>query len=590
MLKYAGWDGIVLEGKADTPVWIDIRDNDVQIRECKPLSLWGKSTWDCQKTIWDYVAGGRAYGDWFDPGEQSGGRTTQRPAVLAIGPAGENMSRVACLIHDASNAAGQGGFGAVWGSKNLKAVSVIGTGSIHINDPKALIEAWLWLKRNYAFDLDNLESLRELSDYRTEFHGAPRPGLNWEQRPKSGQRPQACVGCHSGCRARYESGLGNEASCATTSFYSAAKTLEIQCRASDLLNLFGINAFEALLGIDYIQKLSRMEVLGPGKKIPCTLDFDDYGSLEFVDQFLKSIAFRQGEFGNDIAEGFVRAADKWGRLEGDDGDLKTGLLEFSYWGLPEHGYDPRANLEWGYSSILGDRDVNEHGFTKLYKDPTFSMGEKTSPNATAEEAVRIYTDKMVPFQGDRQMLDFSTKNMYSEHIAKLVAWQRHYTRFWKQSVLFCDWRWPDFLNIYVPDKVGSTGEAEPKFFNAVTGRKLSFLDGIEIGTKIWNLDHAIWTLQGRHRDMVHFADYLYSEPFERGFPYLLPGKENGKWAYIDTRGRSINKEKFEGFKTKFYELEGWDPTTGYPKRCTLESLDLGFVAHELERQNKMGKE
>jgi aldehyde:ferredoxin oxidoreductase len=113
MLKFAGWDGIVLEGKADTPVWIDIRDNDVQIRECKSLSLWGKSTWDCQKIIWDYVAGGRVYGDWFNPEEQSGGRTTQRPAVLAIGPAGENMSRLACLIHDASNAAGQGGFGAL---------------------------------------------------------------------------------------------------------------------------------------------------------------------------------------------------------------------------------------------------------------------------------------------------------------------------------------------------------------------------------------------------------------------------------------------------------------------------------------------
>ena len=93
------------------------------------------------------------------------------------------------------------------------------------------------------------------------------------------------------------------------------------------------------------------------------------------------------------------------------------------------------------------------------------------------------------------MLDFSTENMYSEHIAKLVTWHRYYTRFWKQSVQFCDWRWPDFLNLYGPGKVGSTGIAEPKFLNAVTGKNFSFLDGIELGRKIWNLDHAIWTLQ-----------------------------------------------------------------------------------------------
>ena len=155
MIKYAGWDGIVLEGKADNPVWIDIRDDNVQIRDCSLLSLWGKDTWDCQKTIWDYVAGSKGYGSWINPRGTSGGQTAQRPAVLAIGPAGENLSRLACLIHDAGNGSGQGGFGGVWGSKNLKAISVIGTGSISIHDPKALMQARLWQKENYAFDLEN---------------------------------------------------------------------------------------------------------------------------------------------------------------------------------------------------------------------------------------------------------------------------------------------------------------------------------------------------------------------------------------------------------------------------------------------------
>jgi aldehyde:ferredoxin oxidoreductase len=189
------------------------------------------------------------------------------------------------------------------------------------------------------------------------------------------------------------------------------------------------------------------------------------------------------------------------------------------------------------------------------------------------------------------MLDYSTENMYSEHIAKLVAWHRHYTRFWKQSVLYCDWRWPDFVNFQAPDKIGSTGEAEPKFFNIVTGKKLSFLEGIEIGRKIWNLDHAIWTLQGRHRDMVHFADYIYTKPASpvlRRPKHMLPGKVNGKWTYFEALGRHMDKEKFEGFKSRFYELEGWETATGYPRRSTLEALDLGYVADVLEKKDRLG--
>ena len=103
------------------------------------------------------MAGDGKYGDWINPAGDDGDRTTQRPAVVTIGPAGENLSRLACLIHDASNAAGQGGFGAVLGSKNLKAISVIGTGQVKIHDPKALMETRLWQKKNYAFDLENLK-------------------------------------------------------------------------------------------------------------------------------------------------------------------------------------------------------------------------------------------------------------------------------------------------------------------------------------------------------------------------------------------------------------------------------------------------
>jgi len=88
--------------------------------------------------------------------------------------------------------------------------------------------------------------------------------------------------------------------------------------------------------------------------------------------------------------------------------------------------------------------------------------------------------------------------------------------------------------------------------------------------------------------MVHFADYIYSVP--SGEEYLMPGRENGQWTYINAAGRCIDREKFEEFKTRFYNLSGWDPATGYPTRSTLESLGLGYVADELEKNGMLGEE
>jgi aldehyde:ferredoxin oxidoreductase len=589
MLKFAGWDGIAIEGAADTPVWIDIRDGEVTIRDCRDLSLWGRDAWDSQETICDYIAGSGSYDTWVSPDTTSDARSTQRPAVLAIGPAGENLSRMAVLQHGASNTSGQGGFGAVWGSKKLKALSVMGTGNIRIADPKALIKARIEQVSQYAFDHDNPRDALTPN----LFQSAPGQATTWEILPKfkhsSGQRPQACIGCHSGCRRRYESGFGNEASCSETTFYLAAKSAEILHKATDLLNKYGINCLDAYGCYSYMLKLNKEGILGPGKEIDCPLNFDTVGSLEFIDQFLRMVAYRndglgnEHECGNIIAEGAVRAAEKWGRLKED---LKTGKLEYPYWGFFFH-YDPRVQLEWGYGTILGDRDINEHDIMRLYVfvKEKFYAGTKL---LTPEEVVNIVTDKMVPFQDDPLMLDFSTDNMYSEHIAKLVAWHRYYTRFWKQSMLLCDNRWPDFINSYAPDLIGSTGEAEPRFFNIVTGNNFTFLDGIELGRKIWNLDNAIWTLQGRHRDMVKYADYIYDIPGgNKEKNYLV--KKDGAWTASDIEPRTVNRQKFEEFKTLFYKLQGWDTATGYPTRATLESLGLDYVADELEKNDRLGQ-
>lgn len=113
--------------------------------------------------------------------------------------------------------------------------------------------------------------------------------------------------------------------------------------------------------------------------------------------------------------------------------------------------------------------------------------------------------------------------------------------------------------------------------------------GMELGRKICNLDNAIWILQGRHRDMVHFADYIYEQPFKPSWPSAwLPGRKEGKWEYIRGDGRHLDKDKFEEFKSRYYELEGWDTKTGWPKKETLESLALDSVAGAHAERAKLG--
>ncbi len=224
MLKFAGWDGVIIEGAAASPVWIDIRNDSVVIRSCSDLTLWGRDTWDCQATIWNYVRGTDNTSAWSSPQSGSGGRTTQRPAVLAIGPAGENLSCSAALIHDAACASGQGGFGAVWGSKKLKAISVIGTGSIPVYDPKALIKTRIDHVRKYANHADNPIPI----SIPNNFQSPPGAGVVWEMIPgfnhTSGKRPSACIGCHTACKLRYADGLGNDAVCSDSAFYLSGST------------------------------------------------------------------------------------------------------------------------------------------------------------------------------------------------------------------------------------------------------------------------------------------------------------------------------------------------------------------------------
>jgi aldehyde:ferredoxin oxidoreductase len=119
-LKFAGYDMIVVEGRAPRPSYLWIHNDEVEIRSAE--HLWGKGVWDTEETI-------RA---------ESGVPDT---IVAAIGPAGENLVRFAAIVNDLHRAAGRSGVGAVMGSKMLKAIAVRGTGGVRLADPRGFMAA-----------------------------------------------------------------------------------------------------------------------------------------------------------------------------------------------------------------------------------------------------------------------------------------------------------------------------------------------------------------------------------------------------------------------------------------------------------------
>ncbi len=583
-LKYAGWDGVVIEGalsSTDDPVWVNIINDKVTIENAR--SLWGLDVMETQEEIWRRVTPAARYGEWLELGDQY---TTQKPAVLCIGPAGENQARIACLIHDAGNAAGQGGFGAVWGFKKLKAISVIGTGGVTVADPRALMDARLWY-RQFQYDVDDprLEKSPDAYVFSPVNNNPADDNFVNKRFPFEPARAQACAACPKACRQRLAGGISNESSCAETIWASGIQgTRKEKEQACDLLQAYGINAFQLPQILGYLEALYKQGVLGPGKKIECELPMELCGKLEFIQAVISKVTIREG-IGDVLSRGCARVAEAWGRYKED---TDSGLLNLPNWGYSEH-YDPRLEVEWSYGSILGERDINEHSFNMaLHHMPGTTMGAKMEPVVTADKAVEIIASKVPPYAGDLFMFDYSEgpTGIYSAHRVKQVAWHRHYARFWIQSVLYCDWVWPLFFTPNSADKSGPTPEGEPKFFNAVTGKSLSFTDGIEVGRKIWNLDRSIWILQGRHRDMEVHAGYVYNVPTRSD--YYLPVYQNGKWTYSANKGRVLDKAKFEEWKTKYYDFEGWNSSNGWPRRGTLEKIGLKKVADTLQSKGKLG--
>ncbi len=565
MLKQAGWDGVVVQGKADRPVWINILNDKVTIEDAR--SLWGVNTFETQDQILSMVSGRTRFGEeWQQVGD---GYTTARPQIVCIGPVGESMSRVASLIHGSGVSARTGGFGGVLGSKNLKAISVIGTGSIKSADPKGVVDARIWHMQNFA-------------------RGGGAAGAS------------CCMPCVNPDRKR-NSYYGGESMCADQYWFMGD-----QMRGADVAIKYGIctwctkfggamnaqmpNApapFKGTVPMEpgmgwYIKYLYELGVLGPGKKIEShPLPMDQWDKLAFREAFCDAIARKIG-IGADLAEGILEAAKKWGRLEED---MNSGALRLPAYGASWHHALP--GVDWAYSYILMSGDPMWHGFfTSLSGGGGGGVGG--GGGTTAEQLVQKIAAKMAPFSDDPLMLSNCWKGdearktgIYSDHKAKMVAWGRRFAGFYNESMSICDMMLPNFG--------GPSPDVEHRYYQVVTGSKKSLADTIEVGRKIWNMERAIRVMAGRHRDKEVFAPFMFmpGATFNLGMGGK-PVYQDGQWSFENQNDLYLDKEGVEYFKTHYYKFEGWEEKTGWPTRKTLEGLGMKKVADVMNAKGRLG--
>ncbi|MCQ2752381.1 MAG: aldehyde ferredoxin oxidoreductase family protein [Coriobacteriales bacterium] len=316
-LKYAGYDGIIFEGKAEKPCYLYINDDVVELRCAK--DLWGKNVHEATDML------NAECGEDF--------------RVATIAPSGENGVLFAGIMNDKNRAAGRGGMGAVMGSKNLKAVVVRGTGSVKVARPegflkevanarKMLIEHPVCGEGLAAFGTEILVNIIN------EVGGLPvnngRDGASYDKAYDiSGEnlaekhllKNQGCFGCTIAC------GRVTKVKPDESEFYGFGEGPEYEAGWSFGSDC-GINDIAAVLKANWICNEEGMDPITMGATIACAMELFEMGAIpesdigfplrfgdaEAMVKCVRMTADAQG-FGKILGQGSYRLADKYGHPE-----------------------------------------------------------------------------------------------------------------------------------------------------------------------------------------------------------------------------------------------------------------------------------
>jgi aldehyde:ferredoxin oxidoreductase len=331
MLKYAGYDGVVFSGKAKQPVYVWIENERVELRPAD--RLWGKGFFETDARLL---------------------QETHPDAVVAgIGPAGEKLARMACVMFEGKYArsAGRTGMGAVMGAKNLKAVVVRGTGGIPVADPAGLMRrAAAYGGKEKARFKRNFELGTAGGVMATEAVG-DMPihnflGGRWTERAEKisgqtmfkayGRHERSCLSCPSNCTLVVEipgTAPGHAPEYETIgAFGSMCENDSLQAigTCNELCNDYGLDTISTGNTIAFAMEAFEKGLLGQAELDGIRLH---WGDGEAMIALLHKIGKREG-IGDILADGTRRAAERLGR---DFGDM---VVEVKGVEIPMH--DPRA--------------------------------------------------------------------------------------------------------------------------------------------------------------------------------------------------------------------------------------------------------
>ncbi len=548
-LKFAGYDGLIIQGRASKPVWMLIEDGSVEVRDAG--HLWGLTTYESQKVIW---------GDLGD----------RRAAVLTIGPSGERLSRIATIIHDSGSALGQGGFGGVWGSKNLKAVAVQGTGSVEVADPEGLLRISEYMRNLLFKPSDRPPKISQHGYHRiNNLLEYGQHGEEWAD--KHSVKAEACFGCPVACRT-YAAVTGasvpaGQAQCEQLLWYakhdigSHGEMTDVFWKAAKLADALAVNSWELSVMVDWLVKIRKAGIIS-GEEVG--LPFDKLGEYEFAETLVRKIAYRDG-FGDVLSEGLSRAADIVGK--GSQGYIRNHHRGYAI------QIEARLLPVFALKLAMESRLPNDHDYYFLV---TRSHSEYSEYGwITAEELLDIAKDVW----GDMgpQAVDRTDGGMFNDGHAYVAKWVQNYECI-KKSLVLCDWFFGNYASWYGEKRRGCTPEVEPKLFTAVTGSAL-MLDVesmLKVGERIYNLERAIMTREGRTRHQDTVPEYYHTEK--------AVGKVTRLDGHIEIARRVLDRDRFEELKSRYYEYRGWDTATGRPTVNRLVDLGLNEVAEELKKK------
>jgi len=532
-LKRAGLDGIVIKGKADQPVFINIENDRAEIRDAS--HLWGLTNSHTRHTIQEELGG--------------------NPKILSTGPGGENGARIATIFTDVAGSASMG-FGAVMGSKNLKAIAVRGSGRIPVANPERIE---LIRKRFKAMTGEGY------------FHlfGTPIALPDIEVVKKV-----HCHGCPQGCwRSLQKAPHGEEGirKCSTGIFYASwarklrGRSTEESFQATTLANEYSLSITELNHLLWWLDECFEQGIL---TERDAELPLSKMGSMEFLETVIKKICTREG-FGAALAEGALRASKLYGKPSEE-------IIN----NLPM-GYGPKVFI----TSALIYATEPRPFITELHEvcEPLvkwaiwyLAKGEKSY---VSTEVLRRIGEK---FWGSEKSVDFST-----DEGKALAAVKIQNRQFAKEALILCDFAWPVYDDASTEDHAGDP-TLESQLLTAVTGREVDEKELDRSAERIFTLNRALLLREGRKgREDDYLPESSFIEREERNTdvfgmhnPELfLPGKGD---EVISRKGKAVDREKFERMKDEYYELRGWDLKTGLLRKDTLKKLDLEDVIGPLK--------